>query len=86
MAPDGDRRHGSVSRDVVYEVVRRRDGNHHIVGVLILRHDLFRLPHRLLSETPFQHIAEGGLVLDDRGQAVSFGRIEMSEVDERYWH
>ena len=86
MVPDGDRRHGAVSRDVIYEVMRWRDGNHHIVRVLILRHNLFRLPNGLLSQPPFQHVAQRGLVLDDRGQAVPFRRVEVREVDQRYWH
>ena len=86
MIPDGDRRHGSVSRDVVYEVVGRRQGYYNVMRVLVLGYDFFGLSHRALRQAPFQHVAESGLAGDDGGDAVPLGGIKMGEVNQRNRH
>jgi len=58
VIPDGDRRHGAVSRDIVGEVQRRVEWHQNVMGVFILRNDLFDAPHGLLSEALLEDIVQ----------------------------
>jgi len=55
VVPDGDRRHGAQSGDVVGEILRIVDRDEHIMREFVLRDDLLDAPWRSLGSAPFEH-------------------------------
>ncbi len=86
MIPDGDRRHGSVSRDIVGEVQGRGEWYEHIVSVLVLRHDLLHAPDGVVAEAPTQNLFEGRVASNLGGEPSESSVVESRSVAEKYWH
>ena len=86
MIPDGDRRHGSVSRDIVGEVEGRREWHEHIVSVLVLRHDLLRAPDGVVAEAPTQNLFESRVASNLGREPSEASVVESRSVAEGYRH
>ncbi len=86
MIPDGDRRHGSMSRHVVGEVQRRGEWYEHIVSVLVLRHDLLDAPYGLVAEAPMQDLFERRVASNLGDELGESSVVESRSVAEGYWH
>jgi len=54
VIPDGDRRHGTESGDVVREIERAIERDEHVVGEFVLRDDLLDPPGRSSSPAPLE--------------------------------
>ena len=81
MIPDGDRRHGTVSRDVIGKVEWRLERDEDVVRVFVLRHDLLDAPRGLLSESPLENIMERAVIGHVSGQLVHAGLRQFGPID-----
>ncbi len=86
VIPDGDRRHGSVSRDVVRKVQRSGEGYEHIVCVLVLCDNLFDGVYGLVGEAPAQDLLEGRMIANLSSQVGELSVVQVSSIGEGYWH
>src|SRR3954462_12295738 len=76
MIEDGDRHDRAESRRIEGEVDVAIKVKHHIVGVLVLRYDLARLPTTRSAATPGEHIAKSCERLQRRADRREATRIQ----------
>ena len=86
MVPDGDRRHGTVSRNVICEVKRRLQWHQDIMGVFVLCHNLLDVAHRRLTSAPIEYVPECAMIRDGRSETTLVGWIQLGSVCQRYGH
>ncbi len=86
VIPDGDRRHGSVSRDIVRQIQRSGERYEYVVRVLILRYDLFHTARGPVAAAPLQNLLERGVGADLGGEFTDLSIVELRSVRDRYSH
>src|SRR5437868_6241933 len=86
VIPDGDRRHRSVSRDIVHQIQRSGERYEYVVRVLVLRYDLFHTARGPVADAPLQNLLERGVSADLGGEFSDLSVVELGSVRDRYRH